>query len=423
MKKGVALLVGAGLLIGSGVATADEWEDILGNMKDLPTLEDDGEYHTGYLYSAKVTYRIINGNNDHKLSDDEIVYLKVIGNGEVVETPSDGVKKSDLGDWAKARATTLFKAIFGGGDVVGASQGVSGSQINAVSTTNTAMDISSVLLGKSKNFNAKLLKKLQQLEKKKEEKKKVNQLLSSTYTTQVTMDSETGFILNKGSKGRSSAGAFTFKKELNSQWTIGGMLSYRWTKLDDTWGTKYKALTLVPFVKYRVYPRDNMVVDIMPFVVGSAIYAKSSAFPDGAGYVEYGGGFNVIPTYIFNPQFNTQFLIGYQWSKKYIPTSAVPDDVKFVADAINSLKPDQIFSTSLSLNYLPTSNWKLTWNILHIQHLQTEAVEGGRDKATYYTIKSYYTYKKFTFALGLKVASQIKDYRETDYMATIKYNW
>ena len=426
MKRKFILLVGLSLLLSTQNIKGDEWEDILANMGDLPTLEDDGNYHTGYLYNAQVTYKIINGNNDHKLSDGEIVYFKVIGaNGEVIETPSDGIPKANLGDWAKDRANELFKAIFGG-DVIGASQGVSGSQLNVITTAQSAMNIASADIGmnKASNYNMKVMKKLQKMqEKKRENEKTVKQLLTSTYSTQVTMDSETGFILNKGYKGRSSAGAFTFRKTLNSKWTTGITITYRFSHISDNWNTNYKALTFIPFVKYRIYPQKQLIVDIMPFIVGSAVYAKSKAFPDGAGYLEYGGGFSVIPTYIFNPQFNTQLLVGYQWSKKYIPPSAVPEDVKFVADAINSLKPDQILSMSLGLNYIPLPNFKITWNILHIQHLQNESVEGGRDKATYYTIKGFYTFRRFTFALGLKVASQIKDYRETDYMASIKYNW
>ncbi|NPA38768.1 MAG: hypothetical protein GXN99_03165 [Candidatus Nanohaloarchaeota archaeon] len=111
------------------------------------------------------------------------------------------------------------------------------------------------------------------------------------------------------------------------------------------------------------------------------------------------------------------------FSKKYIPESEVPDDLKFVATAINRLEPIQVLTTSAGLNYKITTNWFADASVSYVRIFKAEDLPSGRRKANYYIFRTYYTYKKFTFGLGYKLVRNVSDYKEDAYMATLSYKW
>jgi hypothetical protein len=405
------LLIGAVSIVQGGTL-----DTILANLKGIDTIEDDGNYHTGYLYNAKVTYRVINGNNNHQLEPDERIYFKVVSsNGDVIETPTDGVPRSQIVDWVKAHSSAIAKIVVGGGGGISSvSQGAGYSNNTAVMMGEIGLD-SAVPNWKSGAFAQKVWKRLKVLEGE------GNQTFDQSQWD-FKFRGEYGSFNTWGDKGHTQLIGVTGERELNFQWKIGGVLSFRYAKVDDQWGTNSRTLTFIPYLHYRFSPYSNGTINIMPYVGGSAIFSDASNFPE-VDYFEYGWGVNIVPTYLFNPQFQGELLISYYWDKKYVPSSSLPDNYKFLSTAINNLKPDQILTLGVGFHYLPAPHWKVSGNVLRLQHLLTKEVESGRDKAIYYRLKADYSRKNWSVGAGLRVVTQLEEYRETDLVANFQYRW
>ena len=130
-----------------------------------------------------------------------------------------------------------------------------------------------------------------------------------------------------------------------------------------------------------------------------------------------------MPQYKITDSLSVDASLGYQYSKKYIPSSKVPEELEFVADAINNLEAMQTINYGVGAEYHFTQNWRANADILQVKQLATDDLEEGRDKATYYTIQTQIDLYNWTLGLGYKIVEDVKDYEESSYMATVKYNW
>jgi len=453
-KKGLVL---GSILLLSPLSAAD-WEDLLAAIKaEAQKYEfiDDGQYHEGKLYNALVVYRVINGNNNRELDPNEKVYVKVRGiNGLVLETPEDGLTEDGLKSWAEQHANSLIEAVFGGDPAqtvsgnapainsivnVATSLSTTTSSINYVyeipssSTksveTTTTVEISGGSSSSSGSSKSTSSASYQSSEKQKEESSSKNQkkryLEYYTYSSYTLLDSEKAKITNNGYSGNSLAGIFTYSKSLSDRNSLGISINYRMTDLDDPWDSKSKSLYVSPFWRHRFAPQRRISYALTLYASAGLLYLKSKAFPDGAGYFEYGGGVLFEPTVKLDrrAKYNWNFLLGYQYSKKYVPPSLVPDDLKFLADAINDLPAMHIGSAGTSLSFKPFKHLKGELGTLYVKVLNDAGLEDGRDKALYSYGKVYLIFGKLTFALGYKVVSEVKNYDEKAYMASIKYNF
>jgi len=369
------------------------WEDFLkasGNEDN--SLHDDGGTHSGTLYRATVTYKFTTYDNNGKHGDAEKVYIKIVGaNGQTYTagTTSEGLTKDELKTWANNHASGLVNALFSGDPT----QTIAGQ---STATTNVA------------TINNQM---------------KVSNLLGITFTTKVTLDSEVGRITNYGSKADTTGGVLNYSKDLNSGNSWGFLTTYKYTKTKDNWGSKAGNLALIPFYKINSEVNPNLNIATIFNLVGGIVYLESNMFPDGAGYLEYGGGVGVVPTFKMNDNFLVDLSVGYQYSKKYIPKSKVPEEVEFVADAINNLKPLQTLNLGMGATYYFNKNWKANADILHIKQLVTTDLESGRERSTYYTIKTTYDINSWTLGIGYKIVEDVSKYKESAYMATVRYNW
>ena len=451
MRLKIPLILGSlGLL---SLSNAADWQDLLAAVEAQAQqyeFLDDGQYHQGKLYNALVTYRVINGNNNHELDPDEKVYVKVVGiNGLVIQTPPDGYTEDGLKTWAENHANTLVEAVFGGDPA----QTVSGNTpaINSIVSVATSISTSTTSVNYVYNFSGETTTTTEttgtvytgeeskssetstysgeksegsQNEKSNKEQKK-RYLEYYTYSSYTLLDSEKAKIKNNGYSGNSLAGIFTYSKSLSDRNALGLSINYRMTDLNDPWDSKSKSLYVSPFWRHRFAPQRRLSYTLTLYASAGLLYLKSRAFPDGAGYFEYGAGVLMEPSLKLDrrARYNWNLLLGYQYSKKYIPPSLVPDDLKFLADAINNLPAMHIGSVGTSLSLKPIRFLKGEVGTLYVKVLNDAGLEDGRDKALYTYGKMYLIVGKFTFALGYKVVSQVKNYDEKAYMASIRYNF
>jgi len=368
------------------------WDEFLkgsGNKDNI--LHDDGRiYDSGQLYNAKVTYQFTKYNNNQHHDDTDRVWIRIeSSDGKVTETPRTGLTKDELTDWGKEHADGLIKAIYGG-DPTATMSGQATSSVSSATQT---------------------------------EQLKMIRTLSTNFSSKVLMNSESSSVKNKGEDGDSSAGVINYAKNLSNGDKFGFLTTYRYTKVDDHWGSKSGNLSFIPFWTINNQINDRFDIATTINLNGSVVYLESSIFPDGGGYLEYGGGAGVMPRYKITDSLSVDASLGYQYSKKYIPSSKVPEELEFVADAINNLEAMQTVNYGVGAEYHFTQNWRANVDILQVKQLATDDLEEGRDKATYYTIQTQIDLYDWTLGLGYKIVEDVKDYEESSYMATIKYNW
>jgi len=417
MKKEKLLLLGYGLFLGSMQIYGGTLDTILANLKGINTLEDDGQYHSGYLYNSKIIYKIVGGNNNHQLDPNEKIYIKVITpSGDVLETPPDGIARGEVLNWVKEHSSKVAKIIVGGGGISSVSQGAGYSNNIAIKMGEIGLE-EAISYQQDGPFSEKIFNKLKGIGEK------TDYTSPASYKWNFKYGAESGRFHTWGDDGHTQLIEVRGSRKLSiSQLKVGGLIAFKYTKVDDQWGTNSKTLTFMPYLKYRFTPYKNGFIDIMPYLGGSVIFSRASNFPE-VDYYEYGWGMNIIPTYTFNPQFQSQLLVGYYWDKKYVPSSSLPDNYKFIATSTNNLKPDQVFTLGIGFNYLPAPHWKLSGNVIRLQHILAKEVEPGRDRAIYYKLKTDYTQDNWSVGAGLRVVTQLEEYRETDAMVNFKYIW
>ncbi len=386
MKRVIILALGATLFCTSLHA---KWEDLLKAVQDTEKLDESGKEVSGKLYNATVKYSIINGNNDNKLSGNEKINLTIIGaEGKEIRTPN-ALTIEELRVWAKHNADALMKAIFKGEP----STTITGIPTSTTSTASTYRQM------------------------------KLLHTINTTFLSKIMFDSETTSA-NDGVKDiDSNGGILHYTTKFDSGNSVGILISYRYSSTDDRYDSKMANVAFTPFYKINADINKNFSLGTIINLTGNTVYLDSSIFPDGAGYFEYGGGVGVIPKYQFNESFFIDGTLGYQYMKKYIPSSLVPDEVDFITDAINNLKALQTLSYGIGAQYNIKKEWRINGDILQIKQLVTDDIEKGRDKATYYTISSTYDWKKWSFGLGYKTVKDVEDYSEDSYMLTLKYRW
>lgn len=395
VKKSLLLsLVASSLMAGS-------WEDVLSGIDKDQGIVDDGNLQTNLsLYNSTISY-LINNN------DGETGNFSGSDTGRIIITSSDGtvldsgvITSDAMEDWAKENASEIMSSVFG--DDPSESMG---GQNNAVVTSYTILDTITTI-----EDNSKLNKK--------------STLKNQTASQSISMLGSEKFIIkdqNKDIKGSNTV--VSFSSVSPSANSAGILINYKSSSADDNLDSKTKNLLLTPYYKIDGSIDEKLNIPVVLSLSANIVYLKSNIFEDGVGYFEYGGGIGVLPTYKMTDNLTMKLNIGYSYLKKYIPESYVPEDAQWLSDAINDLEALQVASYGLGAKYNIEKNWIILADILQTKHLQTQTIQQGREKATYYAVSSSYSWSDWSLRLGYKTVQDLKDYEEDAYLVSFSYSW
>jgi hypothetical protein len=185
-------------------------------------------------------------------------------------------------EWAKGHANDLLIAIFGAEPT----QAVTGLP--------------------SSTYPALTMMNLAEPSPRREKGSLFRERLGREYNSFIVLNSENSLLVNEGETGRSTAGVL--QKEMGDKFGIA--IGYRQTKMEDRFNSKSYFLTLSPYFRYRFNFEGRLRVDSHLWISGSALYMKSKLFPDGVGYLQYGFGGAIKPTYLLYPETGLYWNMG-----------------------------------------------------------------------------------------------------------------
>jgi hypothetical protein len=384
------LLIGVAVFLGfNGDSFASGWEEIWENLSSGKTIES-GVGQSAALYDAHADFTIYDGDNQsNNFSDSDRIDL-VINNKATGKSLAFAGTKPELVEWAKANSGALLNIIF---------------------PSSPETSISGVTVGQFTN----------------------QQLLTAAYGSmsnvrnfdiQVSGQYDFFELGPQKIKATGSSGMFSYDHEFGGgNHALGVIIPYRNIKSEDNLESKMLFFSLMPFYKYSYNMKNNLVIEWITDLNVGVVYLKSGLFPDGGGYLQYGGGTGVSASKDLYENLHSKIGLHYQMTKNEIPESLVPDELKWVSDALNNqeMEHDLTVSGGVTYDFIPET-WDISTNLMRIHQLQS-GVDGDYKYQTVWNIYTTYTFKLCTIQLGYKTSFELKDYSDNSIIFSTRFNW
>ncbi|MCW7754634.1 hypothetical protein OOT00_11625 [Desulfobotulus sp. H1] len=396
-------------MLGMPVLAGDEevWQSIFNNIPSEKEIIKN-ELQTGRLYNATVVFTVegVQGDNG-VLRESDTIDLTLEGRG--VAPMSFRGTKEDLVIWAETNRTALFKAVFGNAPDVAASgmtstqslaQSAFMSSVYMAPNTRTGMGAVATDSGGAVSFIPVSNKDI---------------VISGQHDRMKIGDDK--------ATGSSGIMAYEWRFGDSMRHSAGISIPYRQLDVDDSLDTEYKHAAMMPFFKKRWY-RSNGVLEWMVNGTLGVTYLKSKVFTDGGGYLEYGGGTGIRYSHALTANAIVNAGIMYQGLKKEIPSDLVPDEVRWISDALNDLpwEHNVIPSVGTIVN-LMDGRLTLKGEVFRVHQVQNEVVDGYEYQTVVFGMATVRPWSWFSCSLGYKESFELKDITDRSYIIDFTITW
>jgi hypothetical protein len=379
-----------------GDAGASVWEDIFENLSDHRRITP-GVQMDSPLYHASLTFTITSNDGvDNNFSGSDTIDMHISGNGESL---SFNGTKAELVAWSKKHSEKLFRIIFG-----------SSPETAVGGSTSSSFNIQQFFMGPFPSL----------------ESSAENGFVPVT-TKDIAVTGQYDFMKigkdDTRATGESGLLNYETKFGVDAANSIGIAIPYRNIKLDDSLDSKYMFASFLPYYKHRWY-MDKSVVEWLVNLTLNVDYLESSAFPDGSGYYEYGGGTGVKYGYRLHPNVDINVGLVYELLKKEIPSDLVPEEVRWISNALNDLPLEQDLVPSLGVIWRVVPK-KLTFRgeLFRIMQLQSGVPSGMRNQTVALGIFNFKPSKSIDLSVGYKQSFEIDNLTDQSVIASFKYAW
>lgn len=147
-------------------------------------------------------------------------------------------------------------------------------------------------------------------------------------------------------------------------------------------------------------------------------------FPDGSGYYEYGGGTGIKYGYRLHPNVDINAGLVFEVLKKQIPDDLVPEEIRWISNAVNDLSVEEDLVPSLGVIWRIVPK-KLTFRgeLFRVMQLQSGVPSGMRNQTVALGIFTFKPSKSIDLAVGYKRSFEIKDLTDQSVIASFRYAW
>lgn len=380
-------------LVPSGAIAEGEWEKIFTELSAGKEIVP-GVIQSSKVYSASLDYIITDNNgipNDFYAND--TVKLNVSGNGKAVSFEGD---KDALVAWAKANQDSLFSAIFGD------SPDVSMGGMTSGQSTNQQLFSTEQASPENKNMG-----------------------FAPLNVKDVILNSQYDLMLINDFDASGSSGVLNYNMKIGEDRdkAFGITVPYRHLALDDNIDSNYNHVSFMPFFK-KSWFGDASIIELNTVALIGLTYLESALFPDGGGYMEYGAGTGVKYAYALDDSLSLNCGLSYLGTKKSIPSDMVPEEIRWVADAINDadMEHDLIPSVGAFYTIMP-GKLSLRGELFRVHQLQSDAPEDYKNQTVALGIITYNVMDMAKVSLGYKRSFELKDITDQSFIFDCKVSW
>lgn len=401
------------LCVSASAIAGDEevWQSIFNNIPSEKEIKNN-VWQDGRLYNADVKFRVTTvDGQDGVFRDNDRVTLTVAGRGGS-PLSFDGTKK-ELETWAEANRTALFKAVFGNAPDTAAS-GMTSTQSLAQSAfmssaymspnAMTAQDAAGAAAGTASSGT-------------------VSFVPVSNKDIVISGQHDRMKIGSDKATGSSGIMAYEWRFGESRSSSVGITVPYRQLDVEDNLDTEYKHAAFMPFFKKRWY-RANGVTEWMVNGTVGVTYLKSKVFTDGGGYLEYGGGTGLRYSHALSPHVIVNAGLMYQALKKEIPNDLVPEEVRWISNALNDLPWEHNLIPSVGgiANFMD-GRVTLRGEVFRVHQLQDDVADGYEYQTVVFGMVTVRPLSWFSFSLGYKESFELRDITDQSYILDFKITW
>ncbi|TWI76812.1 hypothetical protein LZ24_00434 [Desulfobotulus alkaliphilus] len=230
-------------------------------------------------------------------------------------------------------------------------------------------------------------------------------------------------IGSDSAKGNSGIIAYEWRFGDSLAHSGGITIPYRQLEIDDNMNTEYRHAAFMPFFKKRWYQSSGVVEWMVNATLG-VTYLKSNVFTDGGGYFEYGWGTGVRYSHALTPNAIVNAGLMYQGLQKEIPSDFVPDEARWVSDALNDLPWEHNIIPSVGgIMNLMDGRLTLKGEIFRVHQVQDDVMEGYENQTVVFGMGTWQLSSWFSFSLGYKESFELKDITDRSYLIDFKITW
>lgn len=391
--KLVPAVLSAFLMFCPAAQAADEWEEIFRDLSTGNTITP-GVTQTANIYNAGTQFVITNNNgvvNDFDGTD--TINLAIKGNG--VNLAFNG-NKDALVAWSVLNKDALMKAVFGNAP----DAAVSGMTNGQMAT----QQLFSATLGSPENFGVTFV---------------------PISNRDIVLKGQYDFMDINDVDATGGSGLLTYDSKFgkDNDKSFGINIPFRQLDIDDQLDSTYQNISFIPHFKQRWYMTQALTELTVHANIGLT-YMESDLFPDGSGFIDYGMGTNVKYAYAFNDQLSLNAGLGYQITKRDIPSDLVPKELKWVADSFNDLDPEHSITPSIGVFYsIMPSKLSFRGEIFRIHQVVGDAISDYENQTVVLGVFSFSVTDKIRASLGYKQSFEMKDITDQSVIFDFKMRW
>jgi hypothetical protein len=381
----LAAVAGLALCLAAPAAHANDWERIFTNLAPSNSIIE-GHAESEQVYKARLGWTITDGDGlAGNFEGNDQININVRGTGLQFTGSKDG-----LIAYADAHASQIWAALFGitpGASVTGTSEAQAST--SAVISNLTPPAIPS--------------------------------LLARKWTSDVTASGEYNYLEVDGVNVTGSSGIVTYGHTiLGPANQIGFAMPYRMLSADDELNTDIDAFQPTFFYKRTIYSGQPVFLVLGVAGFFGVNHFNSDIIEDGY-YFRYGANTFVSVGREIYPWLAVFGDLSYEVGKYWAPRGAVPDDIRFIATAINDLPVDHTITEGVRVGLVFIPDW--LWGTVQAFRIQAIGEDVPAANAAQTVLMGKLGTQVFNFIyidVGYKTSFEIPDYDDNTFIFNIR---
>lgn len=392
-----------GFVLSSSLSAQGTWFSLFQKLVDQETgseIIESGREYNGNLYNAKIRFVIRDGDgNANNFTNNDNINFEIQGTDLSFNGNKDG-----LIAFAEANGQAIYDAIFKS-DISGEVNGNSDPQSITQSVVKNIIFASpSKQKDKSKNFVT------------------LSDINIHAVSTRIEISAASVGEKDENVMLLTAVPSYSYNFGEFMQHSVGVLLPIKYADQDDKLQSKSFAISLTPFIRYRIFEKDSAIVEQDYFSIDIGFSASlhstfvNSTIFGGAGYLRYGGSFFTSAQWEPFQYLNLKFALAYQINKvdvpEFIVDGLVSEDFDWLVSTIKGLPVDHQISFALQAKVPITDKIAATMGYMRTHNIGERSESSTAYMSVFSIFFDFLVADLVDLSVGYKTVFEIEDYTE-----------